>query len=781
MVCPNCGEILPDGSKFCGNCGMELAAQTLEEETQPPAPPIRDEFPADEEAGDIVGIKKRPNVKKIVALCVVLAVIACVAVLFARNIFSAGSASNVVVSLSGGKYYLIKGPKSEPIELSSARGDSDISYTVSFSPDHRYVYYFTRVDESAFTGSLCRAEYKKIKPNSNKNERYIEVIASNVSMEILKFMDSGAVLYKNGDDTLYCFDGREATQIARNVRTFITEGSTIVYTTGNYDDGYAIYSTSLKSNGEKIKLASDFDSLYLFESANNIVYGKAGDEGAISLYLTGIGKETTKIASDARNIVSYSETDSIYFIDPDPGKTMPLYDFISDPDAAADSNPQEPSRDDFRAIVYSYQTPSLDGLGEDVYPELFTSLDVIQSGLQRDYGGVADEVWPLLQQFQDRFSDTLNADGYVPVTAEVRELLKSILTESGQDSVRWGYLCRVREGTRSSSYDYNAYYAAMENYNGSYARNERREKLKDRKNGIEVSSLYHVTPESGVVKILDNVVSVSSRGATLLCTMLPDNVAALEKLPFSRVFENEMSIYDVERWIIDEWSDSAESFLRGVAVNPDTTLSTPLTLSSKAADWIMDTGDAEFSLCVSGGRMFAMLTDETLWSASISGGTVGEFSQVAEDVYSVRVGDKSLYYVGNRYRNSDSLYGDFYTYRNGERVRIAQDILIDSSYRLYADGAATAYTSYRSGYGYELTIFYGNGSKTIVGDDVENYYRLSKSALLYLSEGDLRLYDGKSRAVVQENVERFWCMESMESALPYGYMSEYSYYYSHYN
>ncbi|MBR4211640.1 MAG: zinc ribbon domain-containing protein, partial [Oscillibacter sp.] len=375
MVCPNCGETLPDGSKFCGNCGMSMASQTSEEKTPPLTPPSRDNSPeAGAQEDIIVGVKKRRNIKKTAALLAVAALVVCVAGLFAWRALSAGNSADALISLSGGKYYFIKGQKGKPIEFASlranSRGSNDSSDLVSFSPDRRYAYYFTRVDDDSI-GSLCRVEYKKLKPDSSKNENYTELIASNVSMTSLTFMDSGTVLYKNSDDTLYCFDGREAVQIARNVDRFVTEGSAIVYSTGNYADGYSLYATSAKGSDEKVKLASDIDALYLFKSTDVIVYAKEGDDGSTALYLTGLSKETVKLTSNASTILAYLGLDSLYFTEASPDKAIALYDFIADPDAADDIGLQEPDREDFRIVTYNYRAPSLDGLDESAYPELY--------------------------------------------------------------------------------------------------------------------------------------------------------------------------------------------------------------------------------------------------------------------------------------------------------------------------------------------------------------------------------------------------------------------------
>ena len=88
--------------------------------------------------------------------------------------------------------------------------------------------------------------------------------------------------------------------------------------------------------------------------------------------------------------------------------------------------------------------------------------------------------------------------------------------------------------------------------------------------------------------------------------------------------------------------------------------------------------------------------------------------------------------------------------------------MISSGINLYGDGVMLAYTGYRSGSGYELTMINAKGETTLIGDNVTQYIRADKSTLLYISDGDLYSYNGKEKKMVRSNVDWLWSKNSME-------------------
>ena len=81
MFCPNCGEELPDGSKFCSSCGEKISDATSTNTQKSGLVPF----------------------KKIIAIVVVV-MVAMVVVFGLKTLFSSSKGKNAYVYLSNGKY-----------------------------------------------------------------------------------------------------------------------------------------------------------------------------------------------------------------------------------------------------------------------------------------------------------------------------------------------------------------------------------------------------------------------------------------------------------------------------------------------------------------------------------------------------------------------------------------------------------------------------------------------------------------------------------------------------
>ena len=139
------------------------------------------------------------------------------------NVDEEDTEENAIIYLSDNKYELITDlDEGETIEIDTDAPDARWRYMVFFSPDGKYVYYFTDWDDDADTGTLCRAEYSKLKDSSTENEKYIETIADDVLDYGL--LGDNSVVYIDTENTLYYFDGEESVEIAENVYSFYTDG-----------------------------------------------------------------------------------------------------------------------------------------------------------------------------------------------------------------------------------------------------------------------------------------------------------------------------------------------------------------------------------------------------------------------------------------------------------------------------------------------------------------------------------------------------------------------------
>lgn len=228
-------------------------------------------------------------------------VIAIIIIIGVKNLFLKSSDKNAYVYLSNGTYELITNlNKDQSFEIASSKSDDIGEYLLAFSPDGKYIYYYTKYDSTSGTGSLCRAEYGRLREDSKKNEQYIEVVATKVFLGF-KIVDDGTVIYEKNNNALYCFDGKDSIQIAENIDYFWTDGmEKVVYETSDDFGNRIAYGVKLSDLENPIMLASDYTVFYTPDDFENMMYIKTEEDDTESMYVVGFEKDAEKIAKGAR-------------------------------------------------------------------------------------------------------------------------------------------------------------------------------------------------------------------------------------------------------------------------------------------------------------------------------------------------------------------------------------------------------------------------------------------------------------------------------------------------
>lgn len=389
MFCPKCGSQIKDGAKFCPKCGANLAAlmgarnnmggpnaggapgparggmhhppqragqpQGHGQPQQPQGygqpqgivPPEsygkqkkfgglkkKKQQKAFNQPGGFVQPKAKRSPKAVIAIAavVLIALGGFAAVKFVLG--SLGGDETYVVQTDGG-FEVTQNLKNEKKYRHLADADEDSYYdTILFSPDKKYVYYYTNIDEGY--GTLNRAEAGKLKKDASKNEKYIETIASNVETYGLEFFKDGTFLYKNDGGNLYYYNGKEAEQVAKDVIEYhMDKKDKIIYTVdvgGDEEELYDLYGVDVNDLGNKKKIASDIYSLVLSKDFDNLIFTKArydeNDSFIYTLYSGGFEKETEEVK---KNVESYEITsdDKIVYAAYNGNKAI-LYDYVDD-------------------------------------------------------------------------------------------------------------------------------------------------------------------------------------------------------------------------------------------------------------------------------------------------------------------------------------------------------------------------------------------------------------------------------------------------------------------
>ena len=352
MKCPKCGAALPEDAKFCGSCGARLTPPaeptqqvTVKAPTLPVAPVPEEVTVVQPDLG--AAAKKGPRGKLVgIAAAVVVLLLVILAGLF-FVLGRGGSGKNTYVLLQDGKYELLSSlKKTDLVEIASAKSEDSTDGLVQFSKDGKYLYFFTKYDSDNYTGTLCRAEYAKLKDGSSKNDKYITTIASNVKLWF--YETKNGLLYNNDAGTLYYYNGSEAVQLAKNASVASdvdSDTNEILYTRDNDDDTEDLYYVSLDKPEDPKKLEGKIAGTISTSDLKNILYTKGSDEDGYALYRTSIDGEPEKIANKYRGCYNDATNGKLFYLK-DTGKTVSLYDFVYDPYNVT----EEPDWSDYRML-----------------------------------------------------------------------------------------------------------------------------------------------------------------------------------------------------------------------------------------------------------------------------------------------------------------------------------------------------------------------------------------------------------------------------------------------
>lgn len=398
MFCPECGEKLPDNSKFCSKCGAKMPgmmddqvtmpasmgisyvqpqddgkiyAQTFEAApvqasaapVQPPvqeppvqqayaapiqeptfgSPPQQPPFQPPEKKAPVV-----PNVgaladqvasklklsKKNLAIAAAATAVMILAVVLVVALVSGGG-ENAYATLADGDFYLVDSLKKDGVfEIESARSDSFAYNLMSFSPDGKYLYYFTKYDGYEGTGTLCRARYDKLKEDGKNNDKYIEVVDKDVRLG-LSFLDDGSLIYETGEGYLYYYDTKEPVRIAKENEGFWVdrENRLLAYVTGDYED-YSLYTVDLKDPENRIKIDSHVSYVCDGTDLRDVFYIMENKDYDAELHVGGTDREPQKLSD--RTVLAQWMGGKFYYTK-DGEETLPLSDLVEDSGEEADS------------------------------------------------------------------------------------------------------------------------------------------------------------------------------------------------------------------------------------------------------------------------------------------------------------------------------------------------------------------------------------------------------------------------------------------------------------
>lgn len=577
------------------------------------------------------------------------------------------------------------------------------------------------------TGTLSRAEYGKMK-NSGNNEQYIETVASNVTA--FELLDSGTLLYMNGDDTLYSHSGSEPMQIAKRVDSYyVTDDERIVY-----ESEGALYGADLKNSANSGKLASSLDWVVSYADSADILFMR--DD---ALYTAGFGRESEKIADDV-NIISNDEK-IIYTVENKDG--LCLYDYFTDSKASEDAGIQDPDIYDYTIPKYRYVQLTANS-DPDSYDEIYVSCSALEAELNKmsDYisrladGSELKEFYNTkMRGFINKYKSQENADSYAVVTDEIRADLIDMYGDGEWLKVCF---CHQQDGT---TYDYDAYNADNAVYESAAARIALREQMKD--SSLPTYSVYSYE-KSGSILLNDRMVSYTTCGNALIFNT-PEMMTErpeLNKTGYRKV----MALFQLDK--------EAENYIISLK---DATV---YQLSSQTAMYYADAADPSFYFVGNGVYLDDMGASENeigeLYYTVPKNGLIDNMTTVTTEGTVIHCADDQIYYINNYDKTSrGDFYFDVYSCRYGESSRISSTCMPMS---VYEDGTMIVFTDYSvADDTVDISVISPNGSSTALGEFHKGLlnqmiHRVDKSTYLYVQDEILYMHNGKERMQIKSDV-----------------------------
>ncbi len=788
MICPKCESSIPDGSRFCSSCGAEIqpqnsadrsvtetVSQNSDAENEKVSVNQKTDTGADSIAperqtyGGKPGAEKpkKPLNTKIIAAAAAVVVVVAAAFAF-KAVFSSKNGGNALVYISDGEYELLTDfKKAEPIEFDSPGADDDNydsddyglrKFLVSFSEDGKYMYYYTHYDRG--TGTLCRAEYKKLGKNQSKNSKYITEIASDVRLGFTE--TDGGIVYEDIDSDLYFYNGKKSERIAKNISYYrILDGGKTVYATRSDDGIRRLYGTELKNPDDNFKIASGDIVIQDFSREKGIViYSEKDDDDVMTLYRFKFGSanEPEKIGDNVRDIEFRG--DYMYF-SADDGNTLNLYDYVEDDCEEQDSKIKEPDIEDYSVPYYSHYRIYDNDVSESEYDELYTTvtapvgllgqsmehyIELYDSGMYDYDDGMLIYA---VKDFAEKYKDKEDEYGCIKVTDEVKADLEKIADsiETDGDKCNWLRLCVVRYQSGSEP-DRKAYNEAYDEWRDANDRIEARKELKSDEGIYKLRGIYlckdgeitELKNELFYIDFFDNAVVFTTKDY------------ADGKIKMSDV----RSIHSVK----DMFEPDRERDNRAINLLTSKEFELPKETLEKLGE-IYSKGYAEIHF----GKQSVYINGEDhdedgeLWVAEIKNSTVGEFKKIDDGASFGEEKDGIAYYVKNRHDDEELTYleyCDLYAYDGKESKCLAKDVIDTYGINVFDDETVLAYTAKG-----ELSMFDKNGENTVIADDVTQFRRTDKN-IVYISDGDLYRYDGKRKTRIKSDVSVFFCKEAEE-------------------
>lgn len=373
--CPVCGKEWSDATRFCGSCGAKLedgnivvpdivpddGKEEQRKKTEPVKPSVKKTIepvrPKTRETAEnkkieeekeeekntaerkraeynksdaVLPVKRRKKGWKIATALGLTAIVAVGAVVFCVK--SGENMEHPFVELYGDSYEILTKEKlGHTITITDNGLDWLGDAVMQLSPDRKYLYYMENYDISTGTSRLYRCEYQKLSKKEEKNEKYKTKVAANV--RVFYPLENGKLLYIDKDSELFCYDGEVSVKIADSLQGYyqLKDGTGLVYTKGNADEGFDVCGVSYNNPTEEVFLADGMTDVMLADDQEHILCrrydGQSEDDQLV--FLTSFEEETKELGTPVSDMYAW-ENGAVYYFASGENTECELEDFVID-------------------------------------------------------------------------------------------------------------------------------------------------------------------------------------------------------------------------------------------------------------------------------------------------------------------------------------------------------------------------------------------------------------------------------------------------------------------
>lgn len=732
MFCKNCGNEVAENTRFCNACGTpieQVAEQPAEQYGEQPVEqyveqPVAEDCGAAavQEPTAVGGKKLGGKTIAVLAGCVVVAILLIIGV---AKLFSGMGGGDAVYTYVNDDYELMYlenlKAKTEPVEITD---EANENASVRLSKDGKYMY-FLGTDNPEYYDSEMTLYYIQVSKLGKKDAKP-EKISSGVVDYIV--LDKGMVLYAKADSgyQLRLFDGKDSSKLVSDVEDYsVNADQTYVYYTerDNEDNTISLYRIPLKKDGEKERLLKGASAIYSDYDAETLVYGEYNDpysdglynpeDDNYTVYSCAPGGEKTKLVKDALSVYGLTvdgKKVSFYYTTRQNEETT-MYDFFTDKSKADDEELLNSSISYPNWSDYSVWDVYEDGQGGYYYE----SYNGIRYDLDSSY--VVADYWDARDAARD-------------------------------------------QADRLYDQAYEEYYALSDQIDAAQWRNNLRDYLQNNVMEVEYFNLHKF--EGG------NATEIAANINPGYFRVLPFNgIFLYQKLESDETILGDVSeleyydhaydlVYSGETQSVWYQNVGGVESLLNMDLDEDETLSISSTFVLNDKEVVLNAQvDGEWSL-----RSFKIGKNELTYSDVI---TDEDYTGVRKGV-DAKDNEVLYYYLDVEINNDGFEYGDLICYSDGKETQVAKEIagyyLLDDSNTEYVLGE---YEYEKGRLIAELSIL-KNGKTVSVSDEVEagSITFLDGKQLMYMSDGDLYLWDGSEDRKIAEDVLAYfvWGAES---------------------